>query len=301
VAPSSIQEVASFATLIELYLPGLRDSFEFLKDLGGLRVLRVYGLTKEFMPENLSQLADLADLSIQLASSLQDLAALPKPDGIQRLAVGVPTLDGIERFSNVEILEMQSSSTFSSLEPLRHLKSLRVFFAPRSRWVPDNQKIQSLAGIEEIETLRELRVPGNAVQDVALLSEGAFPPLIILDLSYNQKLQDLSPIADLQSLEELNLAGLDQVQKFGFFERLNLKSLNVHNTNLVNLEVLSHMSNLESLTLGESLATDLRPLSDLEALKSISLSPPNEIVEHHCPKDARSAGVANLCKILFPN
>jgi hypothetical protein len=294
-------EVAAFDTLFELHLPGLRDSFDFLKDLRNLKVLRVYGLSKEFLPENLSQLTDLADLSIQLESSLQDLSALPKPDGIYRLAVGVPTLDGIERFSNVEILEMQTGSTFSSLEPLRNLKGLRVFSAPRSTWVPDNEKIQSLVGIEGIDTLRELRVPGNALQDVASLSEGGFPPLLVLDLSNNQKLQDLNPIADLQSLEELNLTGLNQVQDFSFFENLNLMSLNVHNTNLVDLRVLSHMSNLESLTLGKSEATDLRPLSDLDALTSISLSPPNKIVEDHCPKNARSAGVAELCKSLFPN
>ena len=112
--------------------------------------------------------------------------------------------------------------------------------------IAENSRIVSLAGIEDLTGLMDLRLANNSITDISPLS--GLTSLTLLVLSNNS-------ITDISALSGLT----------------NLESLFIQNNSITDISPLSGLTNLELLFIQNNSITDISPLSGLTSLRKVFL------------------------------
>ncbi len=110
----------------------------------------------------------------------------------------LPSLEGIQYFTNLTSLSLSSGSYISDLSPLEDLKQLRALDLSHCHY-PEN--LSSLTGLVQLNSLNLSGCSFNSLKPLASL-----PELTSLDISNCRNINDLSSLASLPHLESLSLS-----------------------------------------------------------------------------------------------
>ena len=136
--------------------------------------------------------------------------------------------------------------------------------------------IISLEGIQHCTGLAELRLYGNEIIDITMLSGLINLTTLYLD---NNQISDISVLSNLTKLETLTLSNNEIVSinaLSGLTKLADLLSLS--NNKIVNISALSGMANLVRLDLADNEIIDISALSELTDLTGLGLGN-NEIAD----------------------
>jgi Leucine-rich repeat (LRR) protein len=187
----------------------------------------------------------------------------------------IDTLDGIELFLNLKILNLSgnyiqdisplnklseieeldlSSNLISDIRPLAGLKKLRKLNL-------GNNHIEDITPLAQLTSLEELCLYQNKITDFSILK--GFTNLRKLDLAYNS-ISDDSIFPGMQNLETLflqrcGLTGIEALKDLN-----NLKYLDISSNNIQHVSSLKHLGNLKKLWANNN------PLDDIHALAAAS-------------------------------
>ena len=184
--------------------------------------------------------------------NLESVTSLQLNVGEDETSSEVSNLEGIEKFTNLRTLEIESTkiNDISVLSNLTNLEELHIYgdykIKDFSR-VTSNQSIKDLTPISKLTKLNKLTLSGYNISDISFLS--TLTKLTELDLM-NNKIKDITPISKLTSLQKLYL------------------SLN----EISDISALSSLTNLEELDISGNQINDLTALSGLKRLKTVNSS-----------------------------
>lgn len=188
---------------------------------------------------------------------------------------GIYQLEGIEKFRNLEILNLRGNNV-TDLSPLQGLMKLKVLDLGYNRII-DLEK----ANFHLLNSLQliELNLDHNIIErsetekvrliDIHLLKHQ--PSLKRLSLEDNH-IYDLKPLADLTQLEDLNL----------------------RENNLKNLNGLEQVTSLISVNLRQNQLTDITAIKNLNKLKYLNLHSNEDLVDV-----SALAGLVNLEELIM--
>ena len=184
--------------------------------------------------------------------NLESVTSLQLNVGEDETSSEVSNLEGIEKFTNLKKLEIESSkiNDISVLSNLTNLEELHIYgdykIKDFSR-VTSNQSIKDLTPISKLINLNKLTLSGYNISDISFLS--TLTKVTELDIM-NNKIKDITPISKLTSLQKLYL------------------SLN----EISDISALSSLTNLEELDISGNQINDLTALSGLKRLKTVNSS-----------------------------
>jgi len=155
----------------------------------------------------------------------------------------------------------------SSIQDLRSLSEL-VGLTDLKLW--SCKQIQTLTGLEKLSQLTTLDLSRCTIDTLSPLRE--LEQLSKLHLSY-ATIEDLSDLRELKELTELHLikyqgSSIPFVKEMHKLQWLNLNS----SPNITDIEALSELQELETLSLGEASLVEPKPLLELPGLRSLDLS-----------------------------
>jgi ferredoxin len=134
-------------------------------------------------------------------------------------------LASLEKFTELEEVEVCWFSTLAGLSKLHSLKLLKCPYPEFSRLFEEPESLEYLHSLEEIDLSAN-----DQLNDLSGL--GSLPNLKRLNLSGCDELTDLHELAHLKGLEELDLCGINALEDVTPLANLkNLKSLNLSRTN----------------------------------------------------------------------
>jgi Leucine-rich repeat (LRR) protein len=199
-------------------------------------------------------------------AALERLAATVFAGGRQRLGEHtlrvqhVESLDGIEVFQELELLELKES-TVCDLRPLETLSHLHSLYA-------NGANIEDLGPLSEHFEMLHLHLIDNPISDLSPLRQ--MKSLTQLHL-VGTNVTDLSPLRDLENLEVLTLDSRGVCDISVLSRCTKLRELSLVNASIVDLSPLAELRNLEVLWLDKVKVSDLSPLSGLTRLRVLSL------------------------------
>ncbi len=186
--------------------------------------------------------------------------------GLEDQPVGSEQLDDIYALTKINcagIDDFGESRNINTLEPIEQLVNLEAVDCSYSF-------IKDLSSLTKLPKLRELNIGYTNVKDLSPIASAA--NLRKLTCS-GLKINNLEEIANLTQLEELDLFETemkDGYQSVAAF--VNLKSLSVDDTQILDLAPISGLKNLEKLAFSNTKITDISPVSSLKNLKSLVMS-----------------------------
>lgn len=181
--------------------------------------------------------------------------------------IQIGSLEDFRQLPNLEALYVQGNSAVRDIRALKDLPRLETLHIGTGyEFYAD--------GLESFPALRDLHISGRwtAIEENQLIEIGKAANLERLSLS-GVNAADLSVLSGLQSLKELsisssNIADWDALAQLPGLESLSV-SASVHD--LTELEVLSQLPQLTSLSLENNWLSDLSPLSGLTGLRTLNL------------------------------
>ncbi len=148
--------------------------------------------------------------------------------------------------------------------------------------------IRDLEGVQYCVDLTELKLYGNEIIDINVLSSLTNLTVLFLD---NNQISNISVLSNLTNLRTLML-GNNEIADIGALSGLtNLTALFLGKNRIVDISALSSLINLTRLDLVDNKIIDIRALSGLTHLTGLGLGD-NEIVDIHA-----LSGLTNLTKI----
>ena len=176
----------------------------------------------------------------------------------------VTDFTGLDLLENLEHLYLDHHG-LTSLDPFIDLPSLKVLNV-------EGNEINDLTPLTGMTSLEVLMLGGNPIANVdALLS---LPGLIGLSL-FETHLTDLSSVATMTQLEALDVSALNiEISELNGLSALtNLRTLTINDIEFEDIDFLSHLTMLEGLRLfNNGYITDLTPLSNLTGLTQLEVA-----------------------------
>jgi Leucine-rich repeat (LRR) protein len=130
------------------------------------------------------------------------------------------------------------------------------------------QGIENLQGLELCTNLADVKLSGNAIQDLSPLA--GLKNIQLLMLAQN-KISDLQPLKELVKLQFLDLNG-NQIQSMQGLEQLtNLRTLYLSQNQISDLTPLQGLRQLRSLYLNENQLQSLAPLAELPWVSTLAI------------------------------
>lgn len=224
-------------TYLDLSLTGVSD----VAPLGNLQKLVSLNL-------NNTAVADIRPLAT--VSALQDLKLRRTP---------VSDLTPLSNLSNIEILEL-ANTRVSDLTPLRSLQALLSLDL-------SNTKARDVTPLQALSNLRLLNLAGTATEDIQALCN--LWAIESLDLS-NTAVASLNGLQDLKKLQYLNISRTLVSDLAELKQLLALRTLYLKQTRVSDLRPLRHLP-LRSLDIGNTPVEDIEPLSEMNSLRTLDL------------------------------
>lgn len=261
---TSLQEIGKIKTLTSLRI----SDYDNLKTLKGLENLQ--SLTSLYISDNedlinltgIENLKNINQLTVLRNDNLITLKAIEKIQAIADLKIinnyKLENLSGIEKLNPITSLVVSGNKTLTSLDEIGSLTTLE------NLEISNNVKLTNLSGLKNFTRLKSLKLLDNenltsinGIENLKLITS--------LAISNNPKLQNLNGIESINILESLLISGdfdINQLTK-----NTNLKSiasLTISNTKIQDLEAISSLQSLTSLTISNN--NNLLSLKGIEKL-----------------------------------
>ena len=164
------------------------------------------------------------------------------------LGPNVTTLNGLENFSRLSVLEL-SGPNFSDLSPLAHLLDLERL---QLQW--GDRLIADLSPLQGLTQLAEIDVAGHRVSDLTPIADKPLTRLRIEETRVN----DLTVLPDKLNLIYLDISGtlIRDLSSATLAFAPNLQELRIGRLELINIDWVFNLPSLDYLTLG---ITRLKP------------------------------------------
>jgi hypothetical protein len=172
------------------------------------------------------------------------------------------SLDGLQHLKTAGSIVLNNNPALTTVDALRALESIEG-----DLYVQNNAVLGSLAGLEQLTTVKRLFIDANA-QLSNLEGLSSLATLGSLGVSENPKLVSLRGLSSLTALGSLSIRFNAQLPNLEGLEKVDLQAGTVQvddNAQLSSLEGLYAVTQLESL----ELETNLK-LADLSALKALT-------------------------------
>ena len=156
------------------------------------------------------------------------------------------------------VLNRKNVSDITGLEHAINMHQLRL----------EQNKISDLSPIANLVNLIEIKVQEDFVTDLSPIAANVNLKKISIE---ETPIRDFSVISQFEHLEEVNLNDIPFDVDFSFLSTHNLKEFTSWGNTILDLTVITHMTNLTVLDLCGSELTDISPLSELPNLKSLYL------------------------------
>lgn len=231
---------------------------------------------------NLKKLPELRGIMVSGLDFAQLSAMVSDPGLIKEIRTkDVPSIDGVDAFENLEVLELNDveQCDLKLLVGLKNLKSLSIEKVNQTDFSPisvmesletlylDAEDLRDISFLSGLPSLSSLTLKNSSVLTIAPLAGKS--SLTTLVLESNGTLTDFQPVGSLTGLVDLkidkytaqpdpDLSALNQLEKLdisGFMSLSSLKNmtglkeLSIHGCNVDDANVLSALSNVETLTL----------------------------------------------------
>lgn len=257
------------------------------RDLNGFTGLKKMDVRSEQVERiSFASFPDLKGLLTEDLTPLEVASLLPNPEQLLELSLDRPeNLEGISQFPNLETLTINRTYVpdIKQLVPLQSLRSLAI-----EERTEEETSLTDYAALSTLTQLEQLKIESSAIRDLSFLKTltnlqslsvcdsdaislepiGELTQLTTLELSDNDAVKDYSPVTILSGLQTLlidkstsqedpDLSSLSQLEKLdmcgfmsvSFLSRMgNLKELSMHGCNIDEVQALSGLTGLESLT-----------------------------------------------------
>jgi Leucine-rich repeat (LRR) protein len=253
-----------------------QTSVEDLRPLSGLVNLTYLSIGPNQIT-NIDPIASLKKLEVLLlyqirATNFDVLKNLTNLTRLRLRFVEFKDLSIVQNLTKLETLEIYSTSTIGTLEPLSGLANLTFLglggFQDR---VPGARNLEPLSKLIKLTTLALYNIRG--VADLEPLAK--LVNMRQLSLADMPEITSLDPLQSLNKLESVRITNapritsLQALQRLSSLQRIDLTGA----TGIANLEPLSGLSGLQSLNLaGATGITSLEPLRGLSGLQSLNLA-----------------------------
>ncbi|EJS06042.1 NEAT domain-containing protein [Bacillus cereus] len=192
----------------------------------------------------------------------EDLLKVKSLIVVEAKSKGIKDVSGLEYMTNLENLTLEEVKlkNIKFISDLRQLKSLSITYG-------ELEDIGPLATLEHIEFLT---LRNNKISDLSPLS--LMKKIKMLDLNSNY-IKDIKPLFTVKSLRTLTVAN-NQISNAGLegvHQLKNLKTFEISNNGLSNVEHINGMNKLIELGLSKNELVDLTPLSKLSGLQKLNL------------------------------
>ena len=228
-------------------------------DASKSRITTLVGI--EQLP-NLIQL-DLSDNQISDILPLENLTHLEK---LNLRNNNITDLSPLANLIALEYLNVHSNPEIESIAPLENLSNLQTLILANVSVEEDLKVLQNL------KHLTYLNLRRSGVKDLTPIA--GLTNLEYLNLYNNPEIQSIQPLQNLVGLRTLILGNIPVGEEIAVLDKLRqLTYLNLRNTGLTDISMLSHLSNLEYLNLHSN--PDIRslmPIKNLSALRSLILA-----------------------------
>lgn len=201
--------------------------------------------------------------NITSISELSDLASLPNLVELAIFDSNLTNLDGIEKFTNLEILYIDSNQIedYSKLNELSNLKVLGI----------SENNLTNINMVENLTNLEELQAYNNKIEDISILNNNTNIKSLNLN-GNNLNNEDIEVLKTMQNLEELGISNNEQINQVSQIEGLtNLKGLTLSNSKIKDVSGIEKLTNLEYLEMNENEIDDIEKICQLSNLKELSL------------------------------
>ncbi|HFK1465291.1 leucine-rich repeat domain-containing protein [Bacillus sp. YAF12_1] len=175
---------------------------------------------------------------------------------------GIQDVSGLEYMTNLENLTLEEVKlkNIKFISGLRQLKSLSITYG----------ELEDIGPLAELEHIEFLTLRNNKISDLSPLSQ--MKKIKMLDLNSNY-IKDIKPLFTVKSLRTLTVAN-NQISNAGLegvHQLKNLKTFEISNNGLSNVEHINGMNKLIELGLSKNELVDLTPLSKLSGLQKLNL------------------------------
>ena len=271
---SNVTGVSNLMKLMELYIGNneIEDlrQIQQLKTLSKLIILDVSGNTicckENFRFYTIYYLRRLKVLDGKTITTEEQDEAKEKYSGKLTTEFLIEKIG--EQFNRVQELEL-SCCRIREIESLNGCK-----FSYLKELILNQNFLTDILGLEQLDTLRILRLNHNRIE--TLLDSGilACPNLTTLELSFN-RIEDMTKLGlhHLPQLQVLNLAGnlIKNVSGLNFNFQLKHLNLSKNKIKLIEMHSVSALDQMENLQLDENAIRTLNHLETMTNLKVLSL------------------------------
>ncbi|PEQ52557.1 internalin [Bacillus cereus] len=192
----------------------------------------------------------------------EDLLKVKSLIVVEAKSKGIKDVSGLEYMKNLESLTLEEVKleNIQFISNLRQLKSLSITYG----------ELKDIGPLAELEHLEFLTLRNNKISDLSPLSQ--MKKIKMLDLNSND-IKDIKPLFTVKSLRTLTVAN-NQISNAGLegvHQLKNLKTFEISNNGLSNVEHINGMNKLIELGLSKNELVDLTPLSKLSGLQKLNL------------------------------
>ncbi len=192
----------------------------------------------------------------------EDLLKVKSLIVVEAKSKGIQDVSGLEYMTNLENLTLEEVKleNIQFISKLRQLKSLSITYG----------ELEDIGSLAELEHIEFLTLRNNKISDLSPLSQ--MKKIKMLDVNSNY-IKDIKPLFTVTSLRDLTIANnqINNAGLEGIHQLKNLKTLEISNNGLSNVEHINGMNKLIELGLSKNELVDLNPLSQLSGLQKLDL------------------------------
>jgi len=241
------------------------DNLDFLRFFPDLTVFECQGNGLKSI-EGIDSLKKLTDLSIR-SNFVKDISPLRSMSQLKTLSLyenEIETVDPLMDLTNLTHLDL-SKNNITHIDSLYWMTDLRFLSLYRCPYLKNIDPVQnfrqlehlnisaldmpnfSIALLDSITTLRELRVQGMVHSDKEVQNIAHHRELRSLNMGRNDNVTDISPLDSL----------------------IHLEYLDIHSNNVSDISIVSSFPRLVKLVAYRNNISDLRPLAECLELKAL--------------------------------
>ena len=260
-----------------------------LSGMTELTSLYLYGQLGVTTLEPLRDLTNLTELTLQC--------------GGNELTMDLDSLDGLQKMTKLQRLNLNGLAKLKDLSPLSGLTHLTYLSLSGLSSLSDLSPLSGLTGLQELYMNSASQSYMGSVSDLSPL--GTLTELRVLDLASFEEIDSLDFMKNLTKLQEFSisdrgtrdvyvdispLAGLTQLQSLYLACEVSdltplsglhqLRTLNIRG-DFPSVEPLRGLSSLVELDMLTDVVTDISPLADLTGLRSLSITNYQETITNY--------------------
>ena len=206
----------------------------------------------------------------------------------------IEDISALSSLTHLEELDLKANAIkdLTPLSPLVNLQTLYLEYGTshnKRNILKHGETPLDLTPLASLKKLQKLHLTGNVITNLTpLASLKNLRTLILHNIAfpesapdtttqYSRKL-DLTPLSNLTNLEEIHISANPNIENFTPLSSLiNLRLLNLSESNVKDITFLSSLTNLEELYLIQNEIKDIAPLSGLKKLQKLYLFHNREI------------------------